>query len=275
MANHQCSALFNSVFLETANQTRANSGVSPTKFAVITMHTIAIIVSFDDDTVMTYPGGKGRCYQRLINLMPPHRVYIESHLGAGAVMKNKKYAEHSIGIDTDIRVIELWRPNNQNSRLKIINMDAVEYLAGRNYAGDELIYCDPPYVPSTRNQSRIYRHDYTIMDHTRLLDTLVNLPCMILISGYNNDLYNSRLVNWRKETFTAQSQSGKRQETVWMNYPAPQQLHDTSYLGYTYRDRQSLKRRKARWLKKFDAMNPPERHDLLRTLNNLYGTPEG
>lgn len=29
-----------------------------------------------------YPGGKGAVYQRLINLMPLHDVYVETHLGA-------------------------------------------------------------------------------------------------------------------------------------------------------------------------------------------------
>jgi len=32
---------------------------------------------------MRYLGGKGKTYQRIINLMPPRRVYIETHLGGG------------------------------------------------------------------------------------------------------------------------------------------------------------------------------------------------
>lgn len=30
---------------------------------------------------MNYHGGKGGVFQKLINLMPPHEVYIETHLG--------------------------------------------------------------------------------------------------------------------------------------------------------------------------------------------------
>ncbi len=52
--------------------------------------------------VMSYPGGKGKCYQRLINLMPPHETYIESHLGGGAVLRNKRPAKANIGIDADV-----------------------------------------------------------------------------------------------------------------------------------------------------------------------------
>ncbi|MBK9053315.1 MAG: hypothetical protein IPL78_21170 [Chloroflexi bacterium] len=30
---------------------------------------------------MTYPGGKGRTYQHIINHLPPHDVYIAAFLG--------------------------------------------------------------------------------------------------------------------------------------------------------------------------------------------------
>ena len=58
---------------------------------------------------MTYPGGKGRCYKRIISLMPPHRTYIETHLGHGAVLRHKKPAHESFGYDQDPTVIAWWR----------------------------------------------------------------------------------------------------------------------------------------------------------------------
>ena len=56
--------------------------------------------------VAMYPGGKGSVYQKIINLIPPHRVYIETHLGAGAVMANKRPARLNVGIDLNEAV--LW-----------------------------------------------------------------------------------------------------------------------------------------------------------------------
>ena len=50
---------------------------------------------------MNYPGGKGLLYQKFINLMPLHEVYIETHLGGGAIMRNKRPARRNIGIDID------------------------------------------------------------------------------------------------------------------------------------------------------------------------------
>ena len=38
--------------------------------------------------------------------MPPHAVYIETHLGGGAVMKRKPAALRSTGVDRDARALE-------------------------------------------------------------------------------------------------------------------------------------------------------------------------
>ena len=46
----------------------------------------------------------GLC-QALVALMPPHAVYIETHLGGGAVMRRKPAALRSIGIDLDARAL--------------------------------------------------------------------------------------------------------------------------------------------------------------------------
>jgi DNA adenine methylase len=54
---------------------------------------------------MTYPGGKGACYQQIINQIPPHDVYIETHLGGGSVLLKKLPARRNIGIDLDSEAI--------------------------------------------------------------------------------------------------------------------------------------------------------------------------
>ena len=70
-----------------------------------------IIAFFSDDRNMTYPGGKNApgVYQTIINLMPPHAVYIEPFLGSGAILRLKRPARINIGIDTDPQVIEQWQ----------------------------------------------------------------------------------------------------------------------------------------------------------------------
>ena len=45
-------------------------------------------IKMSDTDYVTYPGGKSGSgvYQQLINLMPPHKIYIEAFLGGGAIM---------------------------------------------------------------------------------------------------------------------------------------------------------------------------------------------
>jgi len=75
---------------------------------------------------MNYPGGKGGVFKKLINFMPAHEVYIETHLGGGAIMRNKRRARHNIGIEIDPNVIELWTKNNQID-FELIHDDAIHH----------------------------------------------------------------------------------------------------------------------------------------------------
>lgn len=222
---------------------------------------------------MRYPGGKGKVYQRLISMMPPHRVYIESHLGGGAVMRHKRSAQINIGVDSDRSIIDRWREEGSTA-CRLVVADAADYLRRRHFEGDELVYCDPPYVPTTRRRERVYRHDYTVEQHRELLGVLLELRCMVMISGYRCDLYDHLLRGWRRETFNAMSHVGLRQEWVWMNYPEPVALHDASHLGGSFRGRQSVRRRHERWLNRFDALESAERAHLLTLLNQRFAAVE-
>ncbi|MCE4071529.1 MULTISPECIES: DNA adenine methylase [Pseudomonas] len=234
---------------------------------------IDIIVTFDDDVLMRYPGGKGKCYQRLINLMPPHQTYIETHLGAGAVMRHKKPAARNIGIDIDPAVHNVWDEKALES-LELVQGDAVSYLGTFTFEGNELIYADPPYLTETRRRAKIYRFEYDLAKHVQLLRTLRSVPCNVMISGYDSPLYNETLHGWRKVTFMAKTHVDLRTECVWMNYAAPEQLHDSRYLGDTFRERQTIARRQARLRDRISAMDPIERNDFVRWISQTYGSAQ-
>ncbi|NYS78272.1 MULTISPECIES: DNA adenine methylase [Halomonadaceae] len=222
---------------------------------------------------MRYPGGKGKCYQRLINLMPPHQTYIESHLGGGAVMRNKKVAQRNIGLDLDAKVIELWQMELSDA-CELYQVDAVAFLEAYSFEGQELVYVDPPYVPETRRRAKVYRCDYSKEDHIRLLRCLVSLPCNVMLSGYDCDLYNRELVGWRKVSFPAKTHAGVREEKVWMNFESPSHLHDSRYLGETFRERQTIQRRQNRLRNRIQNLAPIERHELLQWIQKHYGNAE-
>ena len=86
-------------------------------------------------------------WQSLIAMMPPHDVYIESHLGGGAIMQRKPPALRNIGIDLDGRVIESFRCDYP---VELVHGCAHRLLAGFPFRGRELVYADPPYLHEVR-----------------------------------------------------------------------------------------------------------------------------
>ncbi|MGX4584031.1 DNA adenine methylase [Paenibacillus chitinolyticus] len=90
-------------------------------------------------------------------------------------------------------------------------------LIERHKRSDVLIYADPPYILSTRN-NRMYRHEMKDPDHIELLECLDAHPGPVLLSGYAHELYDGRLNHWRRETRTVQAEAGKsRTEVLWIN----------------------------------------------------------
>lgn len=102
-------------------------------------------------------------------------------------------------------------------------LDALE-LIRRYDTEDVFIYCDPPYLLDTR-KSNLYKHEMTNEQHIELLNLLKNHKGKVLISGYDNDLYNSILVGWNKEYKDTLAEQGlKRTECLWMNYEMQMKL---------------------------------------------------
>jgi len=144
-------------------------------------------------------------------------------------------------------------------------MDAVRFLEQYPFSGGEFVYADPPYLMTTRRSQRpIYRCEYSEQDHVELLEWLRALPCPVAISGYWSELYADLLVGWQTVTFSAQTRGGRpATEHLWMNYDAPDHLHDYRYLGDDFRERERIKRKKQRWVAKLLRMDGLERKAIL------------
>ena len=218
---------------------------------------------------MRYDGGKGTCYAQLINLIPPHKRYIETHLGGGAVMRHKLPSVEQFGIDSDSTVIEMWKSQLQSRHWTVLHGDAIETLGRMRLDDETFVYSDPPYHPGTRRRARVYRHDYTVKDHENLLACLVKLPCKVMISGYTSPLYEATLASWSKHTFNTQTQAGRREECVWFNYPLPRVLHDDRYLGEGFRQREVIRRRQERLKQRVQKLSAVEQASLHKWLGSL------
>lgn len=130
--------------------------------------------------------------------------------------------------------IRLWDeyPNRLShfaKRLKnvlIENRDAKDIIA--LYDDPEtLFFIDPPYVRSTRTANVVaYRYEMTDEEHIELLDSINEIKGKIILSGYDHEIYNSRLSHWQKKTKAVQASGNRggvsRQECIWISPNAQQ-----------------------------------------------------
>lgn len=101
--------------------------------------------------------------------------------------------------------------------VQIEQLPALE-LIGRYDTADVFIYADPPYLHSTRKKY-LYKNEMTDFEHEELLKVLIRHPGKILISGYENDMYNAYLSGWNKAYKDTKAECGlPRTEVLWMNY---------------------------------------------------------
>jgi hypothetical protein len=135
------------------------------------------------------------------------------------------------------------------------------------------VYADPPYWPASRRSVRSpYRYDYTEREHLTLLRILRGLPCPVMVSGYANEAYNRVLRGWKIYEFSGTSHVGARWETVWLNFQ-PAVVHDTRYLGEGFRQREAIKRKRARWASRFRRQPPAVQQALLNDLAGIFAAP--
>jgi len=223
---------------------------------------------------MSYPGGKGNSFRHIINLMPPHEVYVETHLGGGSVFLHKRAAHISVLNDINDSVIAAarnWKPDRSGNRIQFTCCGAVDLLADLEITPSTLIYCDPPYLLSTRKSGRIYKYEYSRSAHAKLIDVIRKLNCMVIISGYPNALYDDALSGWNTYLFNAVTRAGSiATECLWFNYDLPRHLHDYSYVGSSFREREILKRQKQRWVQRLRKMDPLRRHSLLLAIGSAF-----
>lgn len=221
---------------------------------------------------MTYPGGKhgSGVYQQIINRIPPHDLYVEPFLGGGAILLMKRPAAASIGIDLDPQVIDNF-PQGATPNLTLLQQNAIDWLALQKFPADTFIYLDPPYLQYTRRRdAKIYACELYDQDHIDLLKIIKTLPCMVMISGYPNDYYDDALSSWTTALFRGQTRGrAPATEKIWMNYPPPVRLHDYRYLGNTFREREKIKRKRLRWLKRLMTMEDLERNALGAAIDDL------
>ncbi|MBI3837016.1 MAG: DNA adenine methylase, partial [Planctomycetia bacterium] len=107
--------------------------------------------------------------------------------------------------------------------VRIEQRDARELLRMFSDRPATLVYLDPPYFTKREHGYVIDANDRDF--HTELLEICLEAKCMILLSGYDNTLYQEMLVRnggWTKKrikthTRDVTGQDYARTEILWMN----------------------------------------------------------
>lgn len=103
----------------------------------------------------------------------------------------------------------------------IENKDALAVMRAHD-AETTLHYIDPPYMPEARVQgNRYYNHEMTAQGHEQLLAVAGTMTGMVMISGYDSEVYNDMLKGWKKTEKGSRISAGRgtkvRTECLWVN----------------------------------------------------------
>jgi hypothetical protein len=91
-----------------------------------------------------------------------------------------------------------------------------------------------------------------------------------MISSYPNSVYERSLKGWRKIEFQSTTRRGMATEAIYMNYPEPEILQDYSYIGKDFIDRQRIKRKCTRFIKKLESLPIHERQFILNCIKSNF-----
>lgn len=221
---------------------------------------------------MRYDGGKGSAgvVQRLINSIPPHETYIEAFAGSAALFRAKAPAVSSILIERDPQQVKVLRSKLTRPDLTVLEGDALEILPSILASlASPFLYLDPPYLHSTRRDRAIYRCELSDAQHEKLLELLASIKTPWILSGYRSGMYDDAAARhgWRSIDYTCQTRRGPVIETMWLNYE-PKELHQYDFLGDGFRERERIKRKVNRWVKRLCALPAFEQKAILIAMNS-------
>lgn len=102
---------------------------------------------------------------------------------------------------------------------------ALEVIASYGSSPDVLLFCDPPYLGSTRGWGRNYRVEMKSEDeHRELAKALWDCCAAVVLCGYPSPLYDELYEGWYREqagaaTGNARAGEQARTEVLWSNRP--------------------------------------------------------
>jgi len=205
--------------------------------------------------------------ERILAELPPHEVFIELFAGGAGLTRRKRPCELTLLFEREPhQVRRLQRHFAGRSDVQIVLADSLSVLLPTRLPQGAVIYADPPYPLSTRRNRRYYVHDWADAEHERFLTWAAAVTVPMLISCYACQQYDRALSAWRRSEYFYMSRGGRRCEQLWCNFPPAQRRAEPHLAGEDYRARQRIKRKVARWRRRFLSCGPAERAAIMQAL---------
>lgn len=230
----------------------------------------------------SYDGGKGGSgtYQTLINLIPPFKTFLSLYAGNCGVARHINLGNAALLInDLDPAVTEAWWQALKGSGLvyNVVHTDALAFMDSPPFISiannDGFIFLDPPYPVELRKvKSPLYKYEMMEWEsHGKLLSRISKMPYKIMICTYPNSYYDFALTDWHYVDYYSKTRNGLALERVYMNYTITDgKLHDYSFIGDDFTERQALKRQKHNVIDKLNDLPPVQRNAILAEIYKQF-----
>lgn len=211
----------------------------------------------------SYNGSKSNsgAYQHIINHIPPHLVFYSLYLGNCAVTRHISPASLMVLNDVDPDVIKAWGDlvlpsnyllSNQDAlmMLKLLQMDSVTPV-------DQFIFLGPPYRMASRSyKGRVYNFDVDDQHHVDLASQITAMSDRkIMLCHYPDPFYDDALSGWHTFDYRSMTRRGLVTERLYYNYDLSDGLlHDYSYIGQNFRQREAWERQRIRIVNKLNEL---------------------
>ncbi len=202
----------------------------------------------------------------LVNRLPKSERYFSLFYGSGGLEKSiYTAAAHFICAE-----------KNPDCKKYETSMSTIEYydykdlLEENVFTQEDFVFADPPYMFSTRRDARkYYKFEFDLNDHIEFLNYMISLPCRIMITHPECDLYNEYLKDWKRVDLKYMTQQGWFTDSVYMNYePDEMELLNYDCLGNDFVDRQRIKRQRKNIVNKFKNLDPLVLKAIIKDLKN-------
>jgi hypothetical protein len=217
--------------------------------------------------MVNYVGNKGGqgIKEQLFNFVPKSERYFSLFYGMGGFENLPEFKNVNWIISEKNPKLQSLAAASNHETYSDYRSIAEKY----NFTSADFIFCDPPYLHSTRrNGKTYYKFEWDVYEHKEFLDYISGCSAKVLITHPSCSLYDNCLEAWYKHEFRYMSRQGWFEDCIWTNFiPGYVELHTYNYLGQCRTERQQIKRQRANFLSKFNSLPFHQKMAIFNELN--------